>query len=116
MIKTILGLLIVDIVYLGIKFMIFLGKRYPSDYFQTWAYVANLDAVNKNILRFLCGIIFKHPHSKTEWGYGGGKYADRWCRWCNKMFQVPKESVYFTNPSSKTLMKEVETIKETTNE
>lgn len=48
----------------------------------------------RRVLQFLCGLT-RHELSNTEWGYGGGKYADRWCRWCDKLFRVPKESVYF---------------------
>jgi hypothetical protein len=40
-------------------------------------------------------------------GYGGDK-ADRWCRWCNKMVQVPKTSVYFTNPGAKEMIQELD--------
>jgi hypothetical protein len=105
--KVIMILLIIDLLYLGIKFLVFYCKESDKDYFQTGFYVANLDKFHKKIFRFLCGIITKHPPSKTEWGYGGGDYADRWCRWCDKQYQMPKESVYFTHPNSKSLMKQV---------
>ena len=37
----------------------------------------------------LCGWLTGHEISKTEWGYGGGKYADMNCRWCDKTIRVP---------------------------
>jgi hypothetical protein len=33
--------------------------------------------------------------SKTEWGYGGGRYVDRHCRWCDKIFSIPKDEEIF---------------------
>lgn len=54
----------------------------------------------------MCGLT-GHELSRTEWGYCGGQYADRWCRWCNKMIKVPKESVYFNFEKSKKLMKQI---------
>lgn len=38
---------------------------------------------------WLCGKLTGHELSKTEWGYGGGKYADMNCRWCDKTIRVP---------------------------
>jgi len=89
-------------------------KNPPEDYLnkllypQSWYFMPH----NKltKIIQFFCGILGGHEQSKTEWGYGGGEYADTWCRWCNKMFQVPKTSVYFTNPTSRELMKMVGTV------
>lgn len=81
-----------------------------KNYFQTWMYVSRISRRCKiagKIIQFLCGIR-GHELSKTEWGYGGGDYADCWCRWCNKMISVPKTSLYFTNPDSRDLMKMVE--------
>uniref|UniRef100_A0A6M3XS35 Uncharacterized protein n=1 Tax=viral metagenome TaxID=1070528 RepID=A0A6M3XS35_9ZZZZ len=70
-------------------------------YFQTWHYVSRIKGrvpfIGKPIaktIQFICGI-FGHELSKTEWGYGGGEYADRWCRWCNKLIQVPKTEIQF---------------------
>jgi hypothetical protein len=42
-------------------------------------------------LEWLCGAMTGHELSKTEWGYGGGKFIDRNCRWCDKFVQVPKD-------------------------
>lgn len=39
---------------------------------------------------WLCGHLTGHEISITEWGYGGGKYVDRNCRWCDKTIRVPK--------------------------
>lgn len=82
------------------KFLVYLscswrkneGKSYP----QTWYYMPKRKRWpwTCKALQWLCGLT-GHELSKTEWGYGGGKYADRWCRWCNKMIVVPKESIYF---------------------
>ncbi|HOU57772.1 MAG TPA: hypothetical protein PK556_12595, partial [Smithellaceae bacterium] len=37
----------------------------------------------------ICGWLTGHEISRTEWGYGGGKYADMNCRWCDKTIRVP---------------------------
>ena len=42
-------------------------------------------------IKMLCGVLGGHEISKTEWGYGGGFYADRHCRWCDCLIQVPKD-------------------------
>lgn len=42
-------------------------------------------------LERLCGILTGHELSKTEWGYNGGNFLDRNCRWCDKSFVVPKD-------------------------
>jgi len=100
-------------------------KNTDANYPQTWYYMPKSWKKTKNLsskktkhsfwyplrifIQFLCGLLGGHELSKTEWGYGGGEYADRWCRWCDKRVQVPKESIYFqfkdTNPRE--LMKEV---------
>ena len=76
-------------------------KNRKTEYSQTWNYMPK-DNRLKKVIQFICNIFGGHELSNTEWGYGGGEYADRWCRWCNKMIQVPKESIYFrfkdTNP------------------
>ena len=69
-------------------------KKYP----QTWFYATRIRGSfpwTYALLQFLCWVVGGHELSETEWSYGGGDYADRWCRWCNKHFYVPKESVYF---------------------
>lgn len=58
----------------------------------------------KKSIQWLCGFLGGHELSNTEWGYGGGEFADRWCRWCNKVIKVPKESIYFVNRDAKDLM------------
>lgn len=40
-------------------------------------------------LEWLCGVLTGHEISKTERGYGGGKFLDYHCRWCDKLIQVP---------------------------
>ena len=45
-------------------------------------------------LQWLCGILTGHEISKTEFGYGGGGYIDRNCRWCDKVIKIPiKENI-----------------------
>ena len=56
------------------------------------------------LIQQMCGFLTGHELSKTEWGYGGGKYADRWCRWCDKMIRVPHESLYFQFDNARSLV------------
>lgn len=79
-------------------------EKYP----QTWWIVAKLPGWLKRVLQFLCERIGGHEPSTTEWGYGGEEEADSWCRWCNKMVKVPKTSIYFKHPMSKSLMDSVQ--------
>lgn len=58
-------------------------------------------------LQWLCGLT-GHELSNTEWGYGGGDYADRRCRWCNKKIKVPKDSIRFAFKEYSYLMDEVD--------
>lgn len=54
------------------------------------------------ILQFLCGI---GGHSfDGDWGYGGGDYADVWCRHCDHFAQVPKTSIWFRDKEAKQMM------------
>lgn len=84
-----------------------IGRKCPDfDYPQTWYIVAGHKRTSK-IAQFLCNLFIGHELSETEWGYGGGEYADRWCRWCNKMIQVPYESIYFQFESAREMMPEL---------
>ena len=47
-------------------------------------------AIPRLILEKLCGWLTGHELSKSEWGYGGGKFVDHHCRWCDKVIKVPK--------------------------
>jgi hypothetical protein len=78
-----------------------------QEYPQTWYLMPKRNRWPRLVkfLQFLCVIFTGHELSKTEWGYGGGKYADRWCRWCNKMISVPLESTYFQFPMAKEMTK-----------
>lgn len=61
-------------------------------YIQTWFYVCRLMKGWPKTYRFVQWLCLKttgHEGSLTEYGYGGGKMMDRWCRWCNYRFQVP---------------------------
>ena len=40
-------------------------------------------------LEWLCGVLTGHEISNTERGYGGGKFYDYHCRWCDKLIQIP---------------------------
>jgi hypothetical protein len=79
-------------------------------YFQTWHHVAKIRRIKfigKPIVKGIqavCGFIGGHEPSKTEWGYGGGDYADSWCRWCNKLIPVPKEELLTRFPGSGQMM------------
>jgi len=96
------------------RFLIWLTKNWEKnkgkDYVQTWYYMPpRWSRCTSNgkvkhhaagyplrlFFEFLCGVFGGHEPSKTEWEYGGGKYADRHCRWCDKVIRVPKESIYF---------------------
>jgi len=80
-------------------------------YFQTWHHVAKINRIKiignplYKFIQFVCGLICGHELSETEWGYGGGDYADRWCRWCNKLIQVPKDSIRFRFKESSNIIK-----------
>ncbi|KKK86352.1 hypothetical protein LCGC14_2764120 [marine sediment metagenome] len=84
-------------------------------YFQTWHRVSKLRRLKiigpliYIILQLICGIITRHAASKTEWGYGGGKTVDGWCRWCNKPLEVPYEKALFVYPDFKHYRKRIGT-------
>lgn len=53
-------------------------------------------------IQYICGLI---GHSfDADWGYGGGEYADAWCRHCDKFSQVHKTSIWFKNREARGLM------------
>lgn len=76
-----------------------------KDYPQSWWIVSKYPKWLQKVLQFLCEKIGGHEPSLTEWGYGGGEYADSWCRWCNKMVKVPKTSLWFKYREVRDLMK-----------
>jgi hypothetical protein len=83
-----------------------------SNYFQTWPYVSKLKRLpvcGKILVRLIQAICGWRGHelSKTEWGYGGGDTADRWCRWCNKHVQVPKTEIQFAFKENASLMSNI---------
>ena len=41
------------------------------------------------IFQFLCWLVTGHKPSETDHGYGGGQWADTWCRWCDKRMKIP---------------------------
>lgn len=55
----------------------------------------------RTLCKRICGILGGHEISKTEWGYGGGEYADRNCRWCDVLIRVPKDgNVWGATPAA----------------
>lgn len=80
-------------------------NRSHQDYPQTWWIVVKLNPKIQKVIQSLCERFGGHEMSKTECGYGGGDYADVWCRWCNKLIKVPKTSLYFTHNDFKPFMK-----------
>lgn len=83
-----------------------LSRKPNLNYPQTW-YLMPRNKTARKVLQRLCGWVGGHELSKTEAGYGGGDYADRWCRWCDKLMKVPKTSIMFEFPILRDLMKEV---------
>ena len=92
------------------RFMIWLSKPWKknegTDYPQTWYYMPPrwskrtekhhlIGHPLRCLLEFLCCLMGGHELSKTEWSYGGGDFADRYCRWCDKPVLAPKESIFF---------------------
>lgn len=76
-----------------------------------------LKFIGKYILRFIqliCGITTGHSYD-GDWGYGGGDYADVWCRHCDNFTSVHKTSIWFRNKESRGMMSMVEDEKENSN-
>lgn len=48
----------------------------------------------KKTIEWFCGTLTGHEISKTEWEYGGGNFVDRHCRWCDKLFRIPKREEF----------------------
>lgn len=67
------------------------GLSLSDGYFQTWAFVCRFPKPVKVLIQRVCARLTEHHLSNTEWGYGGGQYVDRWCRWCNQLVKVPAE-------------------------
>lgn len=59
------------------------------------------------MLQWICGFLTGHEISKTEWGYGGGKFADCNCRWCDHVIKVPVKENPPPNPVLETLANEM---------
>lgn len=69
-------------------------------YPQTWHMVVKRSRLSRAVLVWLCGFFTGHELSETEWDYGGGPTVNRNCRWCDKCFAVPKESIRGDFPES----------------
>lgn len=94
------------------RILSFVASKHPmnneggrDEYPQLW-YCMPQNTKATKVLQWICGIT-GHELSAIEWGYGGGDYADRWCRWCNKRISVPKTSVQFQFPGSRERMRGV---------
>lgn len=83
-------------------------RNRDKDYPQLW-YCMPWWTPARRFLKWLCGVT-GHELSETEWGYGGGKYADRHCRWCDKRIQVLIESVISEFPRARSLVGVVGTV------
>lgn len=75
-------------------------------YPQTWHLVTVRITPVRVALVWLCGVLTGHELSETEWDYGGGPTANRNCRWCDKRFEVPKESIREDFPESAHMIEE----------
>jgi len=79
--------------------MPYLAKFHPKnkierrqEYPQLWYCVPfKRNSKGRKFAEFICGLLIGHEISNTEWGYGGGDYVDRNCRWCDKLIKVRKE-------------------------
>lgn len=66
------------------------GSGKSATYPQTWGLVVYMPyRWMRRLTQRLCGTWGGHEWSATEWGYGGGGYCDRWCRWCNQISSQP---------------------------
>lgn len=84
------------------RLLIWIAKLLPKNkkksYPQLWYYWGWLGPKIKQgsdnyrlphrVLHRTCQFLTGHEPSNTEWGYGGGNYVDRWCRWCNYKLSV----------------------------
>jgi len=68
-----------------------IGDRYKyPQLWWIWPGSRKYPKTRQNIKK-ACGVLTGHEISKTEWGYGGGGFVDRHCRWCDKLIRVPKQ-------------------------
>ena len=75
-----------------------------QEYPQTWFYMPIKFRGFREIIQCLCGLWGGHELSETEWGYGGGDFVERQCRWCDAVVKVPKESVRFISKDAADFM------------
>lgn len=69
-------------------------KKYiPFNLFRRWLIYKGTYHHNPlyYVLTSLCGLLTGHEKSDTEYGYGGGDFIDRNCRWCDKLILEPIE-------------------------
>jgi len=59
----------------------------------------------KKSIQFVCGL-FGHTYD-ADWGYGGGEFADAWCRFCDHFEHVHKTSIWFRNREARSLMSQI---------
>lgn len=78
--------------------LIFIASLHPKnkgrDYPQLWyCWPKFTGRKNKSMFKirtYICKLFTGHEISKTEWGYGGGNFVDRNCRWCDELIKIPK--------------------------
>lgn len=73
------------------KLLVRLARMHPKNhkhgreaYPQLWYVLPN-----NRIIKWLCKHLIGHEPSQTERGYAGGRFEDRWCRWCNQHMILP---------------------------
>lgn len=49
----------------------------------------NHGSVGRKRIERTCRAITGHEISRTEWGWDGGPFVDRHCRWCDCVIRVP---------------------------
>jgi hypothetical protein len=101
------------------KFLIWFALKLPinqvesrQEYPQLWYCMPHHPRFARRILQWLCGKITRHEISETERGYGGGKFIDCNCRWCDKQIKVPKIELDIC-PLLQDLMNELDNQQET---
>lgn len=80
-------------------------KWHESGYIQTWYLMPSWKPLRR-LFQHIHGIIWSHTPSKTEWGYGGGNFADLHCRWCDQLMRMPIDETFIPE-ELKEMVKEI---------
>lgn len=75
------------------------GKEYPQTWYCWPRWASRRNPRIYAVRTMICGALTGHELSKTEWGYGGGKFVDRHCRWCDNVIRVPKTEEDIPHPA-----------------